>query len=134
MNTARPSGNRPLPILTLALRIGLCLALVLVGAYGAMACDLRAGLVPVVICDHDGGQSTLWLDAEGNPATPGQGDCAQCPDCLTADAAATLPKPGAAPVPQTLLIATVAFTGPALAPDRPEVPQTARGPPCAAPL
>lgn len=134
MNFARPSGIRPLPILTLALRVGLCLALVLVGAYGALACDVRAGLVQVVICDHDGGQATVWLDAQGNPATPGQGDCARCPDCLAADGAAMLLRSASEPVPQTLLIATVNFSEPALAPARPEIPQTARGPPCAAPL
>jgi hypothetical protein len=98
------------------------------GAVRAGQADDADGLIAMVLCDGAEG-AVIWLDAEGNPATP----CARdtCSLCVMAKAATlpSLPGLGAAPMRWTLLatshVAVNAVTVPAIAPNAraPPVPK-----------
>ncbi|TKD21374.1 hypothetical protein FBT96_09415 [Rhodobacter capsulatus] len=135
MTFTAPLARRLTPLAALALRLSLCLALVLAGAWGAAACAAQAGLQPMEICSDAGARDVIWLDAEGHAApAPGAVDCDACPDCLAAAAGAVVPRPAPLADAADTRFDPLWMTARAEMPARPDPVPAARGPPCAAPV
>lgn len=134
MTFTAPLTQRLTPLAALALRLSLCLALVLAGAWGAAACAAQAGLSPMEICSSTGERDVVWLDADGHAApAPSPADCAACPDCLAAAAGALVPRPARLADAVDTRFEPLWMTARAEMPARPDPAPAARGPPCAAP-
>lgn len=122
--------SRLSPLAGQALRLSLCLAIVLVGAWSVQACAARAAVTQMVICS-DHGPDVVWLDAAGHPVSAPQ-DCSNCPECLAASAGAALPARAETSRPDQRLSEILMIDRPIEAPALPGPAPVARGPPCAA--
>ncbi|PYF07754.1 hypothetical protein C8J30_11680 [Rhodobacter viridis] len=135
MTFTAPLARRLTPLAALALRLSLCLALVMAGVWSTAACAAQAGLSPMEICSSAGGTEVVWLDAQGHAApAPTPADCDACPDCLAAAAGAVVPRPAKLIRAADTRFEPLWITAQAEIPARPDPAPAARGPPCAAPV
>ena len=114
-------------ILATLLTLVLALALGSSGPVRATAHGHEAGLAAMVICGEDGAK-TVYVDATGHPAEPGNVCTDSCVACLPPGTATLLDEPSI-PVPEIQVRVLAPGSAAAWPASRQSGPARARGPP-----